>query len=126
MTEVWTRREVPEWIGKTPDSAIPARVRDRVFIRHGGRCHISGRKIMPGEPWEAEHVTALRDWTKEGHGNRESNLAPALKDKHREKTSDEATARVKPDRTRAKHNGTWKPKSGRKIAQHVNPWGYRP
>lgn len=41
-------REVPLWVGKTPDSQVPARVRLRVFEAHGGRCWISGRKIMPG------------------------------------------------------------------------------
>lgn len=31
-------RDVEEWIGKTPDSAIPKRVRLRVFERLGGQC----------------------------------------------------------------------------------------
>lgn len=78
-------RAVAEWIGKTDDAEIPPRVRLRVFERHNGTCHISGRKIMPGEPWDCEHVVALIN----GGEHRESNLAPALRDKHREKTADD-------------------------------------
>jgi 5-methylcytosine-specific restriction endonuclease McrA len=121
MTEDWTRRETPEWIGKTPDSKVPDHVRQRVFLRHKGMCHIAKRKIRAAEPWELEHVIALRDWTKEGHGNRESNLAPALKDKHREKTTAEASDRAITDRIAKKHAGI-KPER-RAFPRHVDPWG---
>lgn len=110
MTDEWTRRSVPEWIGATPDSKVPDRVRQRVFLRHGGRCHIAKRKIRAAEPWELEHVIAIRDWTGEGHGNRESNMAPALKDKHREKTSAEAPERARTDARNASHIGSRNPK----------------
>jgi len=76
-------RTVKEWIGKTPDSKIPPRVRLRVFEAHGGICHLSGRKIAAGEPWDCDHVVALIN----GGEHRETNLAPALRDKHREKTA---------------------------------------
>lgn len=105
------RRSVPEWIGATPDTPVPPRVKLRVFERHGGRCHISGRKIMAGDVWECDHVKAIRN----GGENRETNLAPALKDKHREKTDEDVDERVRIDRIRAKHLGTW-PKSKAKIA----------
>jgi 5-methylcytosine-specific restriction protein A len=100
-----TGRSNPEWIGKTPDSKVPPRVRLRVFERHDGKCHIARRKIRFGEPWDLEHVTALADWTGEGHGNRESNLAPALRDKHLQKTAAENTARAETRRKRAKSLG---------------------
>lgn len=104
-------RAVEEWIGKTPDSRPPQAVRDRIFIRHGGRCHISDRKIMPGDEWHAEHIKPL--W--EGGENRESNLAPALVEPHSEKTAIESSARAKADRVRRKLvTGTW-PKSRVKI-----------
>lgn len=76
-------RTVKEWRGKTPDSKIPPRVRLRVFETHKGVCHISGRKIAAGEPWECDHVVALIN----GGEHREANLAPALRDKHKEKTA---------------------------------------
>jgi 5-methylcytosine-specific restriction endonuclease McrA len=52
-------RSVPEWIAKHDDQKVPARVRQRVFGVHEGICHLTGRKIMPGEAWELEHVHSL-------------------------------------------------------------------
>lgn len=78
-------RAIPEWIGKTPDTPAPPRVRLRVFNAHDGICHIAKRKIAAGEPWQLEHVVALIN----GGENRESNMAPALVDKHREKTAED-------------------------------------
>ena len=40
-----TGREVPEWIGKTADTAIPDRVKERVFLTHGGVGFISAYGI---------------------------------------------------------------------------------
>jgi 5-methylcytosine-specific restriction protein A len=98
-----TGRAVPEWVGKSPDTQAPTRVRLRVFEAHGGRCHISGRKIAAGDAWELEHVKPLHL----GGENRESNLAPALATAHREKTSAEMSAKAKADRIRAKHLGVF-------------------
>lgn len=85
-----TGRSVPEWIGKTPDSRVPDRVKVRIFLRDNGRCHISGRKIESGEPWDLDHKTALCN----GGEHRESNLAPALRDKHRAKTAEDVRERA--------------------------------
>lgn len=99
-------RSVDEWIGKTDDSMPPPRVRLRIFDAHGGVCHISQRKIRAGELWDLDHVLALCN----GGENRESNLAPALRDRHREKTADDVKQRAKDDRVRAKHLGIFTPK----------------
>lgn len=115
-----THRTVAEWVGSSPDAKVPDHVRQRIFMRHNGICHIAGRKIRAGEPWDLDHIKALRD----GGEHRESNLAPALKDKHLAKTVEENRERAVTNRKFAKHHGT-KVKSGRKIAAHVNPWGYR-
>lgn len=96
-----TRRAVEEWIGKTPDTPAPARVRLRVFDRCGGICHLSGRKIQPGDKWDMDHITALVN----GGENRESNLAPALKEEHRKKTASDVAMKAKVDRVRKKHLG---------------------
>ncbi|MEH6676175.1 HNH endonuclease [Phenylobacterium sp.] len=101
-----TGRSVPEWIGKTPDAKIPPRVRLRVFERHGGRCHLSGRKIMPGDLWDCDHIVALIN----GGEHREFNLAPALRSKHREKTAEDVAEKSKTYRIRAKHTGVIRPK----------------
>jgi 5-methylcytosine-specific restriction enzyme A len=95
------RRSTEEWIGKTPDSKPPRLVALRVFERHGGICHISGRKIMPGELWDTEHVIRIND----GGENRESNLRPALRDKHREKTARENSEAAPITARRASHVG---------------------
>jgi hypothetical protein len=105
-----TGRSVPEWIGATPDTAIPPRVRLRVFEAHGGVCHISGRKIRAGEKWEADHVIAVIN----GGENRESNLAPALLDKHKAKTAADVRQKADVARKRQKHLGI-KTESGRKL-----------
>lgn len=103
-------REVPEWIGATADSPIPVRVKLRIFERHKGICHISGRKIMPGDAFDYDHVIALVNWTGEGHGNRESNIAPALRDKHKLKTAADVAEKSRVRKIKAKHLGLQKAK----------------
>lgn len=100
-----TGREVPEWIGKTPDSKCPDRVSLRIWERCRGRCHISGNKIQRGDKWDLDHIIAICN----GGENRESNLAPALRDKHREKTAADVAERAKTDRIRKRDIGLTKP-----------------
>jgi 5-methylcytosine-specific restriction enzyme A len=98
-------RSVEEWIGKTDDSPIPRRVRARVFDKYDGRCYLSGRKIMVGDKWEAEHILALSL----GGEHRESNLAPALVGAHKIKTKSDRRIKAKNDRVRKRHIGIRKP-----------------
>lgn len=118
-------RSVEEWVGKNADQAVPARVRLRVFERHNGVCHISKRKIQAGEKWELEHIRPLSM----GGENRESNMAPALVQAHREKTAAEAGPRAKADRIRAKHLGTYpkspRPLKSRGFSKRWNDFGTR-
>lgn len=100
-------RAIPEWIGATPDTPVPDRVRLRVFYAHGGICHISGRRIRPGEPWDAEHVIAIIN----GGENRESNLRPALRDKHPEKTARDVAEKARTYRKRKSNLGMKKPRT---------------
>lgn len=100
-------RTVDEWIGKTDDAKVPPRVRQRVFDRHNGICHLTGRKIQPSERWELEHVHALIL----GGQHRESNMAPALAAAHKAKTATEMKVKSKIARVRKKHIGIAKPKS---------------
>lgn len=99
-------REVPEWIGKDADSAIPPRVKLRIWERCGGRCYLSGRKIMPSDAYDFDHIVALCN----GGENRETNIMLALRAKHREKTARDVAEKSKVARVRAKHLGL-KPKS---------------
>ena len=92
-------RAVPEWIGKTPDSKVPDRVRLRIFDRYDGKCWLSGRKIRPGDLWDCDHIVALIN----GGEHREFNLAPALRDKHRKKTAEDVAEKAKTYAKRAAH-----------------------
>jgi 5-methylcytosine-specific restriction endonuclease McrA len=92
-------RSVEEWIGKTPNAKVPPRVRLRIFEREEGKCWISGRKIRPGDLWDLDHKVALIN----GGEHRESNLFPALRDKHREKTREDVAEKAKVYAVRSKH-----------------------
>jgi 5-methylcytosine-specific restriction endonuclease McrA len=103
-------RAVPEWIGATPDAPLPKRVKDRIWLREGGRCYLSGRKIQVGDTYEFEHVIAITL----GGENRESNIRLALKAPHAEKTKADVKTNAKVRRIRMKHAVTW-PKSKTRI-----------
>jgi len=102
-----TGRKVPEWIGKTPDSKVPPRVRLRVFEAHSGICALSGRKITAGDKWDLDHKQALAN----GGEHRESNLQPAIREEHRKKTAEDVRMKAKDRRIRSKHLGIHKSKS---------------
>ena len=95
-------RSVPEWIGKTSDSAVPPRVRLRIFLRYDGRCQCGcNRQIRPGEAWECEDTIALIN----GGERRESNLKPWLKGHQKEKTAADVAEKSRVYRKAAKHRG---------------------
>lgn len=98
-------RTVSEWIGKTHDAKVPVPVRQRIFKRFKGLCHICGGPIA-GKEWDADHIKALDD----NGEHRESNLAPAHKPCHLGKTAKENSARAKAKRVEQKHSGARKPK----------------
>jgi 5-methylcytosine-specific restriction protein A len=106
-------RTVAEWVGRTPDSKPPVSVKLRVFAAYEGRCYLSKVKIAVGQEWEVEHIRPLHLARPGENLNRESNLAPALKEPHREKTAREMTAKAKADRVRAKHLGIYPPSKHR-------------
>lgn len=75
-------RQVPEWIGKTDDTPIPARVKLRVFETAGGQCTNCslrvGGKLLPFY----DHVWAICN----GGPNRETNLQLICSECHKLKT----------------------------------------
>jgi len=103
-------RSVPIWIGKTDDTAIPPRVRLRIFERYGGICQLTGRKIRPGDSWQADHRIALIN----GGTNSEDNLWPVLAEAHKGKTREDVAVKSKVARVRAKFLGTY-PKTKRPL-----------
>lgn len=102
-----TGRKVPEWIGKTPDTPAPRRVRLRVLEAHGGTCALTGQKIRPGDEWDLDHIQALAN----GGENRETNLQPVLRAAHRKKTAQDVAQKAKDRRVRSKHLGVHQSKT---------------
>lgn len=94
-------RSVGEWIAKHDDQRVPPRVRQRIFERHGGKCHITGREIRPGDAWDLDHIVELIM----GGEHRESNLAPALCEPHKAKTKTAMAVKKKVVRVAKKHQG---------------------
>lgn len=94
-------RAVPEWIGKTADSAIPPRVRVRVFEGCGGLCGVCGRKIGPADTWIVEHLIALIN----GGENREDNLGITCGWCKPVKDRADVAAKSKSAKVRARHLG---------------------
>lgn len=113
-----TGRSVEEWIGKTPDTPIPARVRLRVFEAHGGRCAETGIKIRAGDAWDVDHRIPLTL----GGENRESNLQPLLREVHRKKTALDVAAKAKAARVRKKFLGIESPSKQRLPGSKGSKW----
>ncbi|HEY8066568.1 MAG TPA: HNH endonuclease [Methylosinus sp.] len=99
-------RSVEEWIGKTPDSKIPDRVKLRIWRRENGRCYLTGKKIMPYDSFEYEHKKRVED----GGENRESNIFLALTTPHKRKSAEERAAAKKADDIAKRHIGITEPK----------------
>lgn len=94
-------RTVSEWIGKTDDHRAPAKVRDRIMIREGNKCHLCSREIVAGEKWDLDHVVALIN----GGENRETNLKPAHRKCHVEKTAADVAEKARIAAKRRKNLG---------------------
>lgn len=97
-----TARSVPEWIGKTPDSKIPDRVKDRVADRAEGKCK---KCEQPARPVQFDHAIPLII----GGENRESNLQLLCVPCHRAKTALDVKLKAKVARVRKRHLGITRP-----------------
>lgn len=109
-------RSLPQWIGKTDDTAVPERVQMRIFDLKSGTCWGCGRPLR-AEPWTCDHIDALIN----GGENRESNLQ-ALGNKCCNPDKNAADVREKSliYRKRKKHIGLrkskWRPMPGTKAS----------
>ena len=103
-------REVPEWIGTNDDSAIPARVKVRVFSEFDGRCAYCTLKIVGKLLPAYDHIIALVN----GGRNSEANLQLLCEPCHKLKTRADVAEKAVLYRKRLKHLGL-KPK-GRPMA----------
>jgi 5-methylcytosine-specific restriction protein A len=100
-------RDVEEWIGETPNSVPPPRVKIRVFERHGRRCVHCTRPLRVGDKWDTDHLIALIN----NGQNRESNLGPACEYCHPEKTKRDVATKSKTAKIVKK---AYLPKGGKK------------
>lgn len=88
--------------------SIGSRERDRLFLLHGGICHICNEKIWGsrGEKWEVEHVIP---WAI-SRDDSDENRKPAHVACHAGKTKKDRQTISKVDRQRLKHTGAWRSK----------------
>lgn len=97
-------RTVPEWIGATDGTAIPPRVKVRLFDAAGGRCASCRVQIRPGNGPQYDHRIALIN----GGANRESNIDVLCIACHAVKTRADVAEKAKTAKTRAGHLGVKK------------------
>lgn len=102
-------RDVPEWVGKDDNEAIPPRVRARVFLRFGGVCQECTVKIS-GKRWICDHRVAIIN----GGANRENNLGPIHEACDKTKTAADVAEKSDVARKRLKFLGI-APKKGRPM-----------
>jgi 5-methylcytosine-specific restriction endonuclease McrA len=100
-------RETPEWIGKNDDSAIPPRVKDRIFARCGGACQSCPTKLDGINKPEFDHIQALIN----GGRHAEFNLHTLCKPCHAEKTKADVGEKSRVYQKRASHLGFFAPKT---------------
>ena len=98
-------RTIAEWIGATDDSAIPPRVKIRVFERAGGCCLLCTLEIRGKLRPAYDHCIALIN----GGENRERNLQLLCVPCHSQKTAGDIAEKSITARKRAKHLGIKKP-----------------
>lgn len=110
-----TGRAAPEWIGATPDTPAPPRVRARIFT---GRCAACTRRIAAGEVWHADHITALTN----GGQNRENNLQPLCAWCHKQKTRADVAEKSRVAEKRAKHIGAKAPSRNPVPGGRASKW----
>jgi 5-methylcytosine-specific restriction protein A len=114
-----TERSVKEWIGRSPDSAVPPRVRLRVYLKDAGICQCGcSRRITAGAKWETDHTISLAN----GGENREANLRTLLYECHKAKTKQDVTLKSKTYARRLKNLGIKKRKGPAMPGSKESPW----
>lgn len=111
-------RSVPEWVGKTPDSMPPPRVKLRILERHNFTCFWSKEPIKPGDKVEFDHAIALVL----GGENREANLVPVLANEHKVKTRRDIIEKVKRAKSLKKTYGLATKNSRPIPGSKASPW----
>lgn len=104
-------REVSEWEGKTDDTALPPRVKIRVFDRYCGCCADCGRAIRGSLRPEYDHIVAIIN----GGRNVESNIQLLCHECHRGKTASDVR-----EKSRVQKRKQWR--AGIKKKRTITRW----
>lgn len=100
-------RTIPEWQGRTDDSAVPDKVRERILMRQRNAdgdviCPDCGNIIRPGHGVEFDHAVPLIDGGRHAEGNlRAIHRKPC----HQLKSAREALARAEARAATLSHYG---------------------
>lgn len=95
-----------EWRGKTDDSAIPPRVKDRIYHRCGKRCQNCGCPLDAVIKPQFDHIVALIN----GGPHVEFNLQTLCRPCHGLKTAVDVKEKSEVTQARANHLGFTAPK----------------
>ncbi len=114
-------RQVEEWIGRTDDDAIPARVKLRILQRQGFVCAVTGLPFSERSKPEFDHVAALVN----GGAHREGNLQAIQPQAHKIKTAADVAIKVKADRIQKKRFGLAAPSRHPIPGSKASPWKRR-
>lgn len=116
-------RAVPEWVGKTDDSAVPGRVKDRILRRQtdlcaGAACTVT---FSGAEKPEFDHIVPLIL----GGQNRERNLQALCRSCHGAKSQVDVRVKAKVASVRAKHLGLKAPPRNLIAGSRSSKWKRR-
>ncbi len=103
-------RATDEWIGKDDDTAIPPRVKARIFDRDKKHCRHCTNPISGSRLPAYDHIIALIN----GGENRESNIQLLCVDCHKPKTRADVAEKSRVSRKKMKFLGI-APKKGRPM-----------
>ena len=92
-----------EWIGKNPDTPVPATVQLRILRTWNEKDFVTGVPFGPVKP-QFDHLWPLFK-CKGVNGNRESNLRPVFPQVHAKKTAADNRSKAKADAVAKKHSG---------------------
>ena len=94
-------RSVDEWIGKTPDTPLPPRLKLRILSRQGFSCAHCGNGFTAAVKPEFDHITAIIN----GGSNSEGNIQALCIPCHGKKTAQDVAQKATDYRIRKKHLG---------------------
>ena len=100
-------RTVSEWRGRTDDTPIPLRVRDRIARKADDCCQQCRRPIVGKLRAEFDHIVPLIL----GGANREVNIQMLCSECHAAKSKFDVRLKAKVARVRAKHLGLRAPRN---------------